>query len=178
MFRVFALFCLAVAAVVPAQASVTHTVKFGQGPVVLAWQDGQAVGQGERVTLKADAAATLTHDWAGGGVLQPMSYTSSPGTPRVETLTLASNAAVSVRFDSQPLTGTVEVRLISVGAAAQYGGAPRIERDYTFGGSATVLTLSARTARKPGSPSDQSVSFEIVRTGEAAALPLIIEAHE
>ncbi|MEL7231056.1 MAG: hypothetical protein AAGJ85_00925, partial [Pseudomonadota bacterium] len=159
-------------------ASVTHTVKFGQGPVVLVWQDGEMVGQGEAVTLEGETAPVLSDKWVGGGLLEPVSYAAGADVTRTETLTFASNAPVSIHFDSQPLNGTVEVRLVSVRAAAQYRGPSIIQRDYALGESGTVLDLPIRTALKPGPIADQSITFEIVRTGEAAALPLIIEARD
>ncbi|MEM1086794.1 MAG: hypothetical protein AAGH90_03630 [Pseudomonadota bacterium] len=178
MFRLVCLLCFAFAGLAPAGASVTHKVKFGQGPLVLVWQDAELVGRGEAVTLDREAAPAPRDTWLGGGLLEPISYTSDTDLVRIDTLTFASNAPVTLRFDSQPLNGTLEARLIDVGIAAQYDGPSRIERDYTFGDSTTVLNLPTRTALKPGSPANQSITLEIVRTGEAAALPLIMEARD
>lgn len=178
LFRLIALLFFAVFATLPMQASVTHNVKFGQGPIVLVWQDGALVGRGEAVALEGEPAPAPQADWVGGGVLEPVSFATEPQKARVETVTIASNAPLALWFEGQPRDGRVEVRLLSIGSAAQYQGPRTIERDYTLDSDLNVLTIPVRTAANPGPVVAQTLTFEIERTGDAAMQAMVFEALE
>lgn len=179
MFRVFALLCFAVAAVMPAQASVTHKVKFGQGPVVLVWQDGQAVGQGETVVLDAEDAAAPANAVMGGGALFPIAFSDNADDARVvETFALASNAPVRIALDGMPLSGKVTLRVIEVGSAASYSGPSEVQIDFSLAADTELAFIPHKTAKHAGSATDQALIFEIQRTGAAVDQSIIIEAMD
>lgn len=176
LFRLIALLCLVVSAALPMQASVTHTVKFGQGPVVMVWQDGEPVGRGEAVTLEGEASPAPRADWVGGGLLEPVSYTGfDEDTALVEQLSIASNAPVRLRLEGSALSGTVKLRLLEIGSEAQYNGPQLIELDLSASADRELLLIPQKTAKSAGSVAAQTLTFELERTGAASGLSMVIE---
>lgn len=178
LLRLTALLCLLVAACLPAQASVTHTVKFGQGPVVMVWQNGEGAGRGETVTLGGGSAINVPPAPVGGGMLQPVTVSDGVGATRREFIEIASNAPVNLRLSKPPMDGTLTLRLVRIGNAADYSGPFLIEYDFARDQQTRVLTIGSKTAAKPGAARDQALVFELVRTGAAASVPLVIEAMQ
>lgn len=176
MFRLIALLCLALSAALPMQASVTHKVKFGQGPVVMVWQDGQLVGRGETVALEGEMAPAPKADWIGGGVLEPVSFTKFDDvTGSVEQFSIASNTPLRLRLEGNAISGVVKLRLIGVGASAQYNGPRVIELDLSTSAEREVLLIPQKTAKSAGSITAQTLTFELERTGAANGLSVVIE---
>ncbi|MEM7493701.1 MAG: hypothetical protein AAF296_09985 [Pseudomonadota bacterium] len=178
MFRLFAMFSLLFAASLQAGASVSHTLKFSQGPVILVWQDGQLVGQGEEITL-TETAALPVEDTIGGGVLIPVFASPQMQSGNiVERFSVASNTAVRIKFVRPPAGGTVKLRLISKGGAAQFNGPVERQIDFSQSANTELLLIRDKTAARRGEAQEQALEFEIERSGPARDGVIMIEAAD
>ncbi|MEM1390097.1 MAG: hypothetical protein AAGG45_03370 [Pseudomonadota bacterium] len=178
MFRLFAMLSLLFAASLQAGASVSHTLKFSQGPVILVWQDGQLVGQGEEIAL-TETAALPVETTMGGGILIPVLATPQALFGKtVERFSVASNTAVRIKFASPPAGGTVILRLISTGSAARFNGPFERQIDFSQSASADLLLIRDKTAARRGEAQEQALEFEIERSGPARDGVIILEAAD
>lgn len=135
-----------------AAAGTVHKVRFAQPAQVLVWEDGELIGQGQRVQLLG-AATTERADLVGDGTLLPLVNERS-GT---RTISVASNAAFSVRPGNAGAAQQYSVRVRSARENAEV----RTQVDHD-----AVFRQNAKTAIRPGAPSSQAIELEISWTGE------------
>ena len=178
LFRLFAMLSLLFAGSLQAGASVSHTLKFSQGPVILVWQEGHLVGQGEEIAL-TETAALPVEDTIGGGILIPVvaSQNMQPG-KTVERFFVASNTGLRIKLADTPASGTVTLRLISKGSAAQFNGPVERQVDFSQTANTELLLIRDKTAARRGEALEQALEFEIERSGPARASVILLEAAD
>ena len=137
-------------------ATPVHHVRFSQPSMILVWQDGALIGQGDEIALSGFGAVS-PGDLLGSGTLMR----AGEAAVRTQTVTIASNARFEIRAQIPLEPDRVTVRVIHVGENAQAqihaaGLSPQ-----------TVFQQSAKTASRPGDPLSQALTLEIEWSGDA-----------
>ena len=152
-----------------ARAGTVHKLRFQQTGIVVAWQDGELVGQGPRLDIGPELPPALP----GSGQLAPV-LTSSVSPDQSMRLQLASNTGFAIEIPATYAATAIEVRVIDIGANAQ--SQPAMLSNGTQGTFGRVIfEHRGKTARSPGSPESQAITLEIGWSG-AARPALIIHA--
>lgn len=153
---------LLMAGLAPAEAQISHQVRFVAEPQVQVWSDSSEARIGREVTLRlAEGAA----EFAGGGgpVLGgQLVAVSETGGPIVQRIQVASNTGFDVVAEARSPGWRVQARLVEAGPNAQVIGGARGE--VVLGRAserATLFTQRERTAARRGAPASQSVILEV-----------------
>ena len=142
----------------PVSASQLHTLRFAQPEQVLVWQSGTFIGQGAHVRV-SEPQETTEADWLGAGQLLPITKGASHPAQPVK-LDIASNAGFVIKLKNSELTEDVQVQIVGVGVNAMRAESiSSVSRD-------EIYRQTQKTAKRPGAPDTQTLSFELTWSGQ------------
>lgn len=137
-------------------ASPMHHVRFAQPALILVWQDGALIGQGDEIALTGISNHPQTK-LIGSGTLIGAAETVG----QTQRVMIASNTRFEIRAEGGSERDPVTVRLIGVGENAQ---ARVSSSDF---GPQILFQQSEKTAHRPGAAISQALTFEIEWSGPA-----------
>lgn len=153
-YRLVILAILAAICALNSAASTVHYVRFSQPALLMVWEDGTFLGQGEQVDLTGFGAIESPALMGSGDLLQ-----SRDTVGQSKTIMIASNTGFAIRTSNAAADQAVSVQIIAIGENAQ------ASESQTIGDTATVFELSDRTALRSGAPETQAITLEIEWTG-------------
>ena len=156
-YRLVILAILAAICALSSAASTVHHVRFAQPAMLMVWEDGVLIGQGQQIDLTGLGAVDRPSLLGSGELIQ-----SNETIGQSKIISIASNAGFEIRTSNTMPDQGVSVSVRAIGENAQ-ARANAIESDRE-----SVFTLTERTAARPGAPESQSITLEIEWTGSVA----------
>lgn len=153
---------LLVAQLAPAEAQVSHRVRFVAEPQVQVWSESGEAAIGSEVTLRLSAGAAEFGGEARpvlGGQLLAVAAPEGVITQRVQ---VASNTGFDVIAEARSPGWRIEARLVAIGPNAQAigGGGGSVVLDLS-GQRAAIFAQQERTAAGRGAPASQAVVLDV-----------------